>query len=78
MRANPWAEWTIEPPIDFEVGKTYIVRANHDDTGLWADLLITITECTEQGDFGFEVETMLDGSPKMMEGWMGRTEAQEP
>ena len=76
MSTNPWVEWTIEPPIDFNVGESYIVRANHDK-GYWADFLITITERTERGDFGFEIETMLDGSPGMVEGWTGKAEVQE-
>ncbi len=68
MSKNPWTEWRIPAPLDFEVGQTYIVRSYHE-SGLWADFLLTITGQTPDGDFGFRVETMLDGSPGLMEGW---------
>jgi hypothetical protein len=68
---NPLEEWTIEPPIDFKVGETYIARAMHDK-GYWADFLITITEKTENGDYGFTLDTILDGSPGILEGYTQR------
>lgn len=68
---HPLLDWTIEPPLNFEVGQTYIVKANHPG-GYWADFLITITEKTPTGDFGMNLETILDGSPGIIEGYTGR------
>ena len=67
---SPWVEWAIEQPIDFEVGESYIVRANHESGLYWCDLLIEITEKTPGGNFGFKALTMLDGSPGMLDGWL--------
>ncbi len=49
------------------VGETYIVKANHDD-GFWASMLITVKG--EQDDvFEFELDTILDGSPGLVNGY---------
>lgn len=65
---DPWSEWTVEPPLNFVVGATYIVRCTHD-SGYWATFLVTVTEKTADGDYGFDIETMLDGSEGLVDGW---------
>ena len=71
---NSLEDWTIEQPLDFEVSQTYIARAYHV-RGYWADFLITITEKTPEGHFGFNLDTILNGTPGIVKGYLrGRAE----
>lgn len=62
-------DWTIEQPVEFVAGGTYIVKANHIK-GFWAKLLIEILE-KEDEFYRFKILTLLDGSPGMLEGYLG-------
>lgn len=59
--------WSLEKPLDFVVGETYVVRANHDD-GFWASMLITIVG-ENVDSFEFELNALLDGSPGLVDGY---------
>lgn len=66
-------DWQLEPPLNFRLGETYIVRANHVSGRFWADLLIEITEYyPESGVWKIELRTVLDGSPGLVAGFDGR------
>lgn len=59
--------WSFEKPIDFEVGETYVVDANHD-SGIWASMLITIVG-KKKDMYEFELNTLLDGAPGLVDGY---------
>jgi hypothetical protein len=63
--------WSIELPLDFVPGETYIVKAR-SDSGLWASLLITAKGYDEDSKiWDIKLETVLDGSPGLVEGYDG-------
>ena len=64
---NPLDGWSFEQPVDFEIGETYVVKANHVN-GYWASMLITIVNC-EDGVYEFQLETILDGSEGLVDGY---------
>jgi len=72
---DPWASWQIELG-GFEVGETYVVRAHHV-SGVWGDFLITAVAYHIEDDlWEINVETCLDGSPGLVDGWDSKRLAQ--
>ncbi len=62
-------DWSIELPLDFVPGETYIVNAK-SDSGLWASLLILIKGYnTDNKIWEIKLETVLDGSPGLVEAY---------
>jgi hypothetical protein len=62
-------DWQIDLPLDLEVGKSYIVKAKHKQ--FWASLLITVTGYDPAMGWKIDLETILDGSPGIVEGFDG-------
>lgn len=70
---DPMQDWQLEPPLNFALGETYIVRAHHVSGRFWADLLIEPTEYyPESACWKIELRTILDGSPGLVAGFDGR------
>lgn len=64
---DPWAGWAIAAvdATDLKVGETVMVRATHQETGLWQLLLGTVTEGIGE-EKGFHLISRIDGSPEIM------------
>ncbi len=61
--------WKIDMSIPFEVGETCIVRATSYDDNFWASLLITVLDIDNQDGMKIKVETVLDGSPGIVDAY---------
>lgn len=68
--------WKIDPPLDgsYEVGKSYMVDFDVNDGRFWASGIITITEKWFDEDcggycYGFTLDTLVDGSPGILDGF---------
>jgi hypothetical protein len=75
-QAGPMGDWRFNPlpPNDWEVGKTYVARAESGDGRYWAKFVLTVTrkEFDEvAGDYiyGFTLDACLDGTPGFVDGW---------